>query len=434
MFLKNNLKKILIISYFFPPCNLTASQRALGWAKYLHKFGYKPIIVTRNWDLPIITTQDISQPSGKEIIHKQNEDYEVYYIPYIGNKRDRIYAKYGDSKKVYYRRILTFLEKILQNFSIRYIAYKNMFDFTKQYLHKNPDIKLIVITANPFSIFSFGYLLHKKFGINWIADYRDDWSTDDLKKNKSFVERLISKFERKSEKKWVGTAAKVTSVSDHYVEKISHFTGIQGEVLYNGFFEEDFEPEQKIFYDEVTFTYNGTLYPSQHIEMFLEGFKKAHQILIKKGISIRLYFPGLSFKKDQALRVKTLLKGYENYLTITDRIPRSQVLEIQKKSHAVLMFPHSGIKGIPSSKLYEYLGLNKFILLCPSDNDIIEQTIRETGNGIICNSVEDVRNFIIDFSMNPNRFISQLVYSKNLKYSRKEQTKKLTEVLNSIVK
>lgn len=426
------MKKVLILTYFFPPCNLTASQRALGWVKYLHKFGYKPIVITRNWDQPISTLQDISIPTGNEVIHLIEETHEVFYIPYVGNERDRIYAKYGDAKNVLIRRLLTLFEQIFQNYSTKYIAYNNILDFAKKYLKQNPDMKKMVITANPFSIFYFGYILHKQFGIKWIADYRDDWSTDELRKNKSILERFISFIERNSERKWVGTATQITSVSDHYVSKISNFTGIEGKVLYNGFFAEEQISELTELYDEVTFTYNGTLYPSQNIEMFIEGFKYAYSILQKEGIRIKLCFPGLAFKKDQAERVNRLLTGFESSFTITDRIPRDEVMEMQRKSHAMLMFPHTGIKGIPSSKLYEYMGLNKFILICPSDNDILEETISETGNGIVCNRVDEVRDFIIDFSRNFDTFNSRLDSKKNLKYSREEQTKVLAEILDKL--
>ena len=58
------MKKVIVLSYFFTPCNLTASQRALGWAKYLKEFGYYPIIITRNWDLPIGKPEDAGISSG----------------------------------------------------------------------------------------------------------------------------------------------------------------------------------------------------------------------------------------------------------------------------------------------------------------------------------------------------------------------------------
>ena len=86
------------------------------------------------------------------------------------------------------------------------------------------------------------------------------------------------------------------------------------------------------------------------------------------------------------------MQGYEHLLLITDRIPRTEVFDIQNGSHAFLMVAHQGIKGISSSKLYEYLNFNKPIILCPDDHDIIRETLIDTGLGVICDSSEEVTN------------------------------------------
>ncbi|MFM7666825.1 MAG: glycosyl transferase family 1, partial [Bacteroidota bacterium] len=60
------MKKVLIISYFFPPCNLTASNRIAGWKKHLPEFGIYPIIVTRNWTGSELTAEERLMDSGSE--------------------------------------------------------------------------------------------------------------------------------------------------------------------------------------------------------------------------------------------------------------------------------------------------------------------------------------------------------------------------------
>ena len=62
------MQKVLIISYFFPPCNLTASQRVVSWAKYLHKSGYYPIIITRKWEKHVTSFDDCHYPTSKEVL------------------------------------------------------------------------------------------------------------------------------------------------------------------------------------------------------------------------------------------------------------------------------------------------------------------------------------------------------------------------------
>ena len=113
---QKKLKRILIISYFFPPCSLTASQRVLSWAKWLHKFGYYPVIITRKWEVKLKTLKDVSIPNSSGILHKNYKTYEVYYLPYKGNLRDRIYQKYGNNKLTKVRQALTFMELLFQYF------------------------------------------------------------------------------------------------------------------------------------------------------------------------------------------------------------------------------------------------------------------------------------------------------------------------------
>ena len=85
------MKKIIIISYFFPPCSLTASQRINGWAKYLNEFGYYPTVITRNWENNIASPEDVLKSAGDSIVHNKEETYEVYYLPYKASFRDRIF-------------------------------------------------------------------------------------------------------------------------------------------------------------------------------------------------------------------------------------------------------------------------------------------------------------------------------------------------------
>lgn len=425
------MKEILIISYFFSPCNLTASQRALGWVKYLHEFGYYPTIITRNWDVEINQESDISKQTGTILKHEVKDGYEVYYLPYKGNLKDKLYSKYRDRFSPI-RRALSFMELAGQNFSKRFIPFANMYDLADKLVREN-EYKAVIITGNPFVQFQFGYLLYKKYNIPWIADYRDDWGTDELRNKSTGLSQLIRKLESRSERKWVGTAYCITSVSPYYTKKISDFTGVNGMTIYNGFFEYEFDAlASEKLYPEVTLTYNGTLYPSQNIEVFFEGFKMAVNKLKDESKLVHLYFPGLNFKPEQAERVKQLLIGYEEYYTITDRIPRDKVLEIQKKSHALLMFPHQNIKGIPSSKLYEYLGLKKPILICPSDDDILEKTILETHSGVVCNTIDQIANQIIQMVLNYEKFLSAFNFKNSAIYTREHQTQNLAKILDSI--
>ncbi|MEO1050657.1 MAG: hypothetical protein AAFX87_08515 [Bacteroidota bacterium] len=228
------------------------------------------------------------------------------------------------------------------------------------------------------------------------------------------------------------TAEKITSVSPHYTNKIAKLVGKEGTVLLNGYSELNATTTQIESYRTFSILYSGTLYPSQRIEPFLEAIKKV--ATLKGRNKIHVHFPGLEFDAVQAQRVRNEIKDFESCFTITERIPQAEVIEMQQRSQLVLMVPHAGIKGIPSSKLFEYIGLQKSILLIPSDEDIIEDILSDCGLGYICNTTDELVDCLtrlmddfyegVDISKKP---------TQNLKnYSRFEQTKKLAQILDSI--
>jgi glycosyltransferase involved in cell wall biosynthesis len=428
-------KKVLIISYFFPPCNLTASQRAYNWGKYFKEFGYDPIIITRKWDYPINTPSDMGKSSRSMNIEEEvNDQYRVYYMPYKGSLKDRIFEKNKKGKKLI-RKALSFKELYSQHSSISVLPYANIFNKASQ-LIKEENIENVIITGNPFACFHFGYELKNKFpAINWIADYRDDWTTTELVNRNSGLDGILFKMEQKSERKWLSNAAFFTTVSDYYVKKISKLTGLQGFKLINGFGEElkHFTSTQ-LDKSRFEITYNGSLYASQKIEPVLSVAKTLINKFIDQ-IHIHLNFPGLRFDEVQAQRVEVILKGYEEHYTITGRIPREDVIKIQQKSHILLMIAHEGLKGIPSSKLYEYIGLKKPVLLYPNDNDIIEKTLKHTELGVICDSQEEIENKLTSLV---NDFINSgvLPIEGNIdhirEYTRRNQVRKLAQLLDKI--
>jgi len=339
-------------------------------------------------------------------------------------------------KNLFYRgvsKLLTFSNSILQNFTNRVIPFNNIHDFTRDFLKVNHDIKSVIITGNPFEIFRFGYLLNKKYGIKWMADYRDDWTTSELRLNRNLGQKLIQYLERKSEKKWVGTSEIITSVSPYYVNKISNLTGKKGEVILNGFDPQDVKyTDSPTTNKAFTIIYSGTLYSSQPIEIFLDGLKMA---INKIGNDIHFYCVGLGFDKLQERRVRKNMKEYESYLTISNRIPKSEAIEIQKEAETVLMLSHTGLKGIPSSKLFEYIGLQKPVLLVPSDNDIIENILSDTNLGLICNNAHEVKNEILslyDKFKRKRSLLNKPDIDRIKNYTNENQTAVMAQSLNRL--
>lgn len=427
------MKKILILSYFFNPCSLTASNRVTGFAKHLNSFGIYPIIITRNWDLTINTPEDVLKSTGNKVIHEVYETHEVYYLPYVSSLRDRIFLSAKNSVfKKYMSKFLTILTMLFELVSNRFIPYSNFYNFTFDYLQKNKDIKALLTSANPFIQFKFCYKLHKKTGIPWIADYRDAWTTNKMAVQVRGINKALYFLQSKFEKKWCSTAAFFTTVSDNYVEQIGAFLKISGHTILNGYDEAVTCPEFSTS-EDFHIVHNGTLYYNQPIEDILQVIIENNKH--ENNTKIHIHFPGLGFDPKQTSRVKQAMQGYEKYVHITNWLPKNEVLELQKNADLLLMLSYTGFKGIPSSKLYEYIGLQKNILHYPNDKDVIEQILNDTQLGINCTTIHEVKENIEQIILCKKQ---KIAYKKSNMdridfYARKNQTKILATKINSII-
>jgi hypothetical protein len=426
------MREILIISYFYPPCSLTAAQRPAGWVKYFHEFGFRPIVITRNWDVKISKPEDQLRDTGKEVVIDKSDEFEIHYLPYKASLRDRIFNSSNSLLKKG-SKILTLINSIGENYSNRFIPFSNFYDYASKLIEERK-VSLLIISANPFIQFRFGYLIHKKHGIAWIADYRDDWTTSEIIRPRTRLEKILFSFQQRSEKKWVKTASFIISISEVYTNRISEFLGVRGETILNGF-DELYPIKQNQDNQKFIITYNGSLYHTQDVEGFIQAIKKCIDYF-EGYIFIKVQFPGVAYDPSQEKRILNLIIGYENHFILTERIPKEVVIEMQCNSDLLLMLTHIGSKGIPSSKLYEYLSLQKIVLCYPNDYDIVEKTLTDVGVGVITSCKAELFDHLkrlIENKINFGIDSISLNYEKLENYSIKNQCFKLFNLLNKII-
>tara|TARA_B110001452_G_scaffold263086_1_gene264030 strand:- start:78 stop:1370 length:1293 start_codon:yes stop_codon:yes gene_type:complete len=427
------MKKILIISYFFPPCNLTASQRVSSWAKHLNKSGYYPIVITRKWERHIKSFQDCHYPTSAGVDIKKHNHYEVHYTPYKANLRDRLHTK---NKFSLLKRFLSLFEIVFQNFWFSACPFSNIYDHANVLIQEKQDISAIIVSGNPFVQFRFGYRLNKSFNIPWVADYRDAWTTSTINNiGNNKINSLINKYHRFFEKKWIKTASLITASSGPIGNSISKITGVPFTAIFNGFEPSDFKDYASIEKNTDFFqvAYIGTLYSGQDISIFIEAFK---QFIDKTQAKAKIIFPGLDLDKTQKNRIEKLMMGYDNFYETSPRIPKSEILKIEKSSHLLLHVAWKGYDGIIASKIYEYIGSGTNVLVVPGDQGSIDQIVKEAKCGSIFNDSEPTFDFLCDeYEKFKNCRISESPINKaSQQFTRENQAKELAKLINNILK
>ncbi len=426
------MKKIILLSYYFSPCTLTPSQRITFWGQNFHKIGLYPIVITREWSENISSHSETKFPLGKKIRHEKFEHYEVYYLPFQPGILDRAYLKWGENPLRPLFLLVKIMDVFLAFFTLRFTSFSKFFPFLKD-LQKREPVDQMIISGEPFYLFKIGYLAYNKLGMRWIADYRDDWSTNEIQKHKSggFLRSIIFKIESFYERMWVKSASHIISVSELYTKRISDFLGLTGITVANGFEEQLLDLPLLPLFEKFTVVYSGTLYPSQNIKIILETLN----MLIKLKKPFHLVFLGSGFDVKEKIRIESML-GANNrtFVQVTERLPREEAVQFIQKSHIVLGISYGNLIGIPSSKIYEYIGLKKPVLLCPTDNDVMEKILKEVALGYFAHDAESCLQEIIKIrKLYENGEINSLaenVGNKVLKYSRAHQMLKIKSLLN----
>jgi hypothetical protein len=172
------MKKVLIITYYWPPSGGAGVQRWLKFAKYLPEYGWEPIILTIDpayAAYPVTDDSLISEiPSTVKVFTTPAVDYFSIY------KKDKSRiptAGFANSREN------TVKDKILRfirgNFFIPDPRKGwNGFAFKKACeIIETEGIKHVITTSPPHSTQLIGTKIKRKYPeIKWIADLRDPWT------------------------------------------------------------------------------------------------------------------------------------------------------------------------------------------------------------------------------------------------------------------
>ena len=376
------MKRVVIISYYFPPGKKPAN-RTLSWFKFFPDLNIYPIIITRNEE--------------EEDRIEQLEKGEIHRI-----KAPKTYSERLANSK--YPTIFKILLSKLYNLTIGVSKYDKTYQYFNQYFieHLSDRCDILIVTGSPFILFRLGYYYAKNLKGKWVADYRDMWHLSDMPRfYDSFLEKIVRRFVGlKIEKKWINTSSHISVASTFFVPKIRRISEIDVSPIENGYFEEEHllqlnTPKNK----ELSFVYVGTIYKTQKIAACIQVIGDALKNENQKG---KIAFIGSSFKRELRIFIEKWNSDFLD-IEIISKVSKEKCLQIQSSFHFGIMCSY-GVKGVPASKLYEFLGMRQPVLLYPSDNDIIEDTLLKANLGFCYSNyqsaLDGVQTIIREFQHN----------------------------------
>ena len=188
-------KKVLILTYYWPPSGGSGVQRWMYFAKHLKSLGWEPIVVTVDEEKASYGVLDESlnqEVDGIRVIKTSTrEPLQLYSRLTTGSKKKGI--PQGEVKrKSVFGKLSAFIRGnfFIPDARIGWVPFA--LKAARKIVAKE-QITTIITTGPPHSSHLIGLQLQKEFKVNWFADFRDPWSDVFYNKDLYRRSRAVSK-------------------------------------------------------------------------------------------------------------------------------------------------------------------------------------------------------------------------------------------------
>lgn len=424
------MKKVLIITYYFPPAGGPGVQRWLKFVKYLPDFGIQPVVyVPENPTYPIVDVALVEEISDEAVIIKRKilEPYQLASV-FSKNKTKKI-----SSGIIPNQRKQSFLEKLFLwvrgNLFIpdaRVLWVKPSVRFLEKYIAEN-NIDTIITSGPPHSLHLIGMQLKAKSNIKWIADFRDPWTTIGYHKSLR-LSNSAAKKHKDLEHKVLNNADQILVTSKTTKTEFEALTSKPIEVITNGY---DDEKNTKPTLDEkFTLAHIGSFLSDRNPRILWKSLRE----LTKEN---KAFAADFELKLIGAISTEILENIAEfklsDYVNNLGYVSHKEAIEHQRKSQVLLLVEINSeeTKSIIPGKLFEYMVSERpIIAIGPQDSDFAE-IITQTNTGVffMYDEKEKLKAKIFDYY---TQFKEGKLQSHPIglqQYSRKKLTEKLANLL-----
>ncbi len=451
------MKRVLVITYYWPPSGGAGVQRWLKFTKYLPEFGWQPIVYTpENPEAPV------DDPSLLEDIHDTTEVikrpiWEPYtlYKRFVGmDSSERINAGFLKENERPEKKE-GFSVWIRGNLFIpdaRKFWIRPSYRFLRKYLKQHP-VDAIISTGPPHSMHLIALKLKRHFSIPWIADFRDPWTEIDFY-DQLMLTRRSDRKHKAQENAVLHGADRVVVIGKTMAERFRQTEHITPVVIPNGYDETDFtrtvekpgmkegpgimeqrpkDPATGKLSAEFSIVHIGAMNRDRNIPIFWAALAELIKGYPELTSKLKIKLVG---KLDISVYQSISEQNLEDRVEIEAHLPHDQVIPLLQ-SASVLYLPINdtpNAKSIKTGKIFEYLAAGRPVLgIGPEDGDAAE-ILKEcqAGEMIPFGDKDKLKELLLNWL---EKFQKRELTIKNIdteKYSRRSLTANYIDLLNQL--
>jgi glycosyltransferase involved in cell wall biosynthesis len=430
------MKKVIIITYYWPPMGGGGVQRWLKTTKYLREYGWEPIIfTTQNGEASVVDESALKQiPDGIEILKVPIWEPFSLYKKLTGKKKGEKLTPgtVSEKKASFTQKLSGWIRGNLFIPDARMFWIKPASKALNDYLKTNK-IDAIVSSGPPHTTHMIALKVLEKNKIPWLADFRDPWTNIDFYAQLKLTNWADKKHKR-LERAVLAKANQVITVSWSWAADFKRISGRMPMVITNGFDPEDFVDAGKLPLDQkFSIAHAGSLNDDRNPHSLWKALAILSKEIPDFNADLEIKFIG----QVAAVALKDLSEaGLDRHLNLNTNLPHQEVVVELMKSQ-ILLLPLNdtpNIDGVVPGKLYEYIGANRPIVCIGKPDGDAAKIMMATNAGCISdfNDVETLVEHIKSYYQAYKKGTLKVDSKDYEKYSRKLLAGQIAEELNKI--
>ena len=400
--------------------------------KYLPDFGIEPhVYVPENPTYPIIDVELEKEVSDKAIIIKKRI-FEPYGLASIFSKKNTQKISSGiipnQRKQSLLQKMFLWIRGNAFIPDARVLWVKPSIKFLEKYIQENK-IDTIITTGPPHSLHLIGLGLKEKLNVNWIADFRDPWTTIGYHNELKLSVKSAQKH-KELESKVLNTADSILVTSVTTKKEFQSLTKQPIHVITNGY---DVEKVEKVQLDEkFTLAHIGSFLSQRNPRILWKCLKE----IIKENKEFKADFQ-LKLIGAVSQEVLDTISEFrlESYVNNLGYVSHKEAVSHQRSSQVLLLIEINSeiTKSIIPGKLFEYMVSERPILALGPENSDFESIVKATNTGVFhqYDEFDELKQTILSFYEKYKTNTLKVNAVGLQQYSRKNLTKQLAEVINA---
>jgi len=391
------MKRVLVISYYWPPTGGSGVQRWVKFTKYLSRYGWEAVVYTPSNPEQLARDESLltDVPPEVEVVKRPiHEPYAIYRKIFKSSSKEGGVNKLNKQKKSFAQRLAVLLRGNLFVPDPRVGWVKPSVRFLTAYLKEHP-VDTVVTTGPPQSMHLIGLELKRRTGVRWIADFRDPWTEMFYFKHMGLLPWTAARH-RRLEQSVLDEADKIISVSPPVRDDFQKRTTTPVVLLTNGFDDADFNrDEPNLPSDRFTIVHTGLFAADGNpLELWdVLARKCASDSNFKRQLRIRL-----AGKTDPEIFDALKIRGLGDNVDNLGYLPHFKTVAEQRNANLLILPLRQEpeyAKVLPG-KIFEYLAARRPVLGVGQETGAAATVLKQTGAGVMFDwdREEPVRNYV----------------------------------------